>query len=123
MSKGGPFIFYYYNNVLQILAAIFLDDFLRSATNDFETNYISKQCKNFVIGKENHSVFWYLSLHLEENDHEITLHQMYYSENMKPIASNYDNDNNSKDLLQSQIRTLLLVSGQTRLDIDLIFAN
>ena len=39
---------------------------------------------------------------------------MYYSENMKPIASNYDN---SKDLLQSQIGKLLLMSGQTKLDI------
>ena len=52
---------------------------------------ISKLSKNFVIGKENHSVFRYLGLHLEENDSGITLDQMNYSENLKPIASNYDN--------------------------------
>ena len=58
MSKGDPSIFYYYNgNVLQGLIAIFVDDFLWSGTNDFETSYISKLRKNFVIGKENHSVF------------------------------------------------------------------
>ena len=55
MSKGDPSIFYYYNgNVLQGLIAIFVDDFLWSGTNDFETSYISKLRKNFVIGKENH---------------------------------------------------------------------
>ena len=92
MSKGDPSIFYYYNdNVLQGLIAIFVDDFLWSGTNDFETGYISKLRKNFVIGKENHSVFRYLGLHLEENDSGITLDQMNYSENLKPIASNYDN--------------------------------
>ena len=72
-SKGNPFIFYYYNdNVLQGLIAIFVDDFLWSGTNDFETSYISKLHKNFVIGKENHSVFQYLGLHLEENDSGFT---------------------------------------------------
>ena len=42
---------------------------------------------------------------------------MNYSKNLKPIASNYDNENNSKDLLQSQIRKLLWMGGQTRPDI------
>ena len=42
---------------------------------------------------------------------------MNYSENLKPIASNYDNEINSKDLLQSQIGKLLWMSGQTRPDI------
>ena len=41
---------------------------------------------------------------------------MKYSENLKPITSNYDNGSNSKDLLQSQIGKLLWMSGQTRLD-------
>ena len=81
-----------------------MDDFLWSGTNDFETGYISKLCKNFVIGKENHSVFWYLGLHLQETILEL---QMNYSENLKPIASNYDNESNSKDLLQSQIGKFL----------------
>ena len=36
---------------------------------------------------------------------------------MKPIASNYDNESNSKDLLQSQIGKLLWMSGQIRPDI------
>ena len=51
-----------------------MDDFLWSGTNDFETDYISKLCKNFVTGKENQSVFRYLGLHLEEKDSGITLH-------------------------------------------------
>ena len=50
-----------------------MDDFLWSGTNDFETDYISKPRKNCVIGKENHSVFQYLGLHLAENDSRITL--------------------------------------------------
>ena len=78
-----------------------------SGTNDFETSYTSKLLKNVVIGKENHSAFWHLGLHLEENDSGISLDQMNYSENLKPIASNYDNESNSKDLLQSQIGKLL----------------
>ena len=46
-------IFYYYNDdMLQGLTSTFVDDFLRSGTNDFETNYISKLRKNSVIGKE-----------------------------------------------------------------------
>ena len=61
MSKGEPSIFYYYNNVLQDLTAIFVDDFSWSGANDVETNYISKLRKNFVIGKENHcfSISWF----------------------------------------------------------------
>ena len=55
MSKGDPSIFYYYDdNILQGLIAIFVDDFLWSGTNDFEKGYISKLRKNFVIGKVNH---------------------------------------------------------------------
>ena len=65
-------------------------------------------------------VFQYLGLQLGENNSSITLDQMYYSETMKPIASNYDN---SKDSLQSQIRKLLLMSGQTKLDITFVFTN
>ena len=49
-----------------------MDDFLWSSTNDFD---ISKLRKNFVIRKENHSVFRYLGLHLEKNDSGITLDQ------------------------------------------------
>ena len=63
-----------------------------------------RHCKNFVIGKENHFfTYIYLRLHIEENDSGITLDQMNYSENLKPIASNYDNESNSKDLLHMQI--------------------
>ena len=124
MWKGDPSIFYYYNDrVLQGLIAIFEDDFLWSGTNDFETHYISKWHKNIVIGKENHSAFRYLGLHLEENFPRITLDQMNYSENLKPIASNYDNEINSKDLLQSQIGKLLWMSGQTRDYKDITYPN
>ena len=120
MSKGEPSIFY--NNVLSYIISfiIFVDDFSWSGANDVETNYISELCKNFVIGKENNSVFQYLGLQLGENNSSITLDHMYYSETMKPIASNYDN---SKDLLQSQIGKLLLVSGQTKLDITFDITN
>ena len=52
-------------------------------------------------------VFRYLGLHLEENDSGITLDQMNYSKNLKPIASNCDNESNSKDLLESQLGKLL----------------
>lgn len=52
---------------------IFVDDFLWSGTFDFEANYISRLCKNVVIGKENHSLFRYLGLYLKENDSGITL--------------------------------------------------
>ena len=75
---------------------IFADDLLWFGTCDFETNYNSRLRKNVVIGKQNHFLFRYLGLHLEENDSGITLGQMYYLENMKPIDSNYDNDGNPK---------------------------
>ena len=68
--------------------------------------------------------FRYLGLHLQENDSGITLDQMNYSENLKLFrktenysASNYDNESNSEDLLQSQIEKLLWISDQTRPDI------
>ena len=55
MSKGDPSIFYCYSDkVPQALIAIFLDDFLWSGKNEFQTYYISKLCKNFVIGEESH---------------------------------------------------------------------
>ena len=121
MSKGDPSIFNYYNNnVLQGLIAIFVDDFLWSSNNDFKTGYISNVHKNFVLSKEGHSVFWYLGLHPGENDFGTILDQMNYSENLKPIASYYDNESNSKDLLQSQIGKLLWISGQILL---LMFVN
>ena len=41
---------------------------------------------------------------------------MHYSENMKPIDRNYDNDGNSKDLPRSQIGELLLMSVQKKID-------
>ena len=62
-------------------------------------------------------VFRYLGLHLEENDFRVTLDQMNYSKKLKPIDSNYNNANNLKDLLQSQIGQLLWMSGQARPDI------
>ena len=48
-------------------------------------------------------VFWCLGLHLDKKDSVITLDPTNYSENLKLIASNYDNESNLKDLLQSQI--------------------
>lgn len=89
-----------------------MDDLLWFGTYDFETNYNSRLRKNVVIGKQNHFLFRYLGLHLEENDSGITLGQMYYLENMKPIDSNYDNDGNTKDLSRSQIAKLLLMTVQ-----------
>ena len=70
----------------------------------------------FVIGKENQSVFKYLGINLIEKDSDITIDQINYSENIKPI--NLTNNNiNSKDHLQSQIGKLLWISSQTRPDI------
>ena len=81
MSKWDSSIFYYYSdNVLHGLIAIFMDDFLCSSTNDFKTSYISKLRKNFVIGKENHSVFWHLGLHLEKNYSGITFDQKTWTQ-------------------------------------------
>ena len=53
-------------------------------------------------------VFRYLGLHLEENYSGITLDQMNYSENLRQVASNYDNESNSKDLLQSKIGKVVM---------------
>ena len=71
-----------------------MDNFLWSGRNDFETGYISKLRKNFVIGKKKQAAFWYLGLHLEEKDSGITLDQINYSENVKPVAYNNDNESN-----------------------------
>ena len=40
MSKGDPSILYYFNdNILQGLIAVFAQDFLWSGINDFQTDY------------------------------------------------------------------------------------
>ena len=57
---------------------------------------------------------FYLS-HLNEHDSEITLDQINYAENLKPI--NDIDKTKTKELLQSQIGKLLWMSGQTRPDI------
>ena len=44
--------------------------------------------------KKKQSVSLYLGLHLEEKDSGITLNQINYSENLKPVAYNYDNESN-----------------------------
>ena len=113
MSKGDPSIFYYHeNNELKGLTAILVDDFLWSDTSDFETSYISKLQNTFTVGRENHSVFQYLGLHLNEQDSEITIDQINYSDNLKSITLSNNAEINTKDLLQSQIGKLLWISGQ-----------
>ena len=92
-----------------------MDDFLWSGTDDFEKDYISKIRSSFIIGKENHSVFQYLGLHLNEHDSEITLDQINYTENLKPIINK--DKGKLKEMLQSQIGKLLWMSDQTRPDI------
>ena len=72
--------------------------------------------KNFVIRKENHC-FAICRFTPTRNDSGITLDYTNYSENVKPIAFNYDNESNSKDLLQSQTRKLLRITGRLRPDI------
>ena len=114
--KGDPSIFYYSkNNQLTGFIAIFVDDFLWSGTTEFEKEYITKIRNTFIIGKESHSIFQYLGLHLNEHDSEITLDQINYAENLKPI--NDIDKTKTKELLQSQIGKLLWMSGQTRPDI------
>ena len=85
--KGDPSIFYYSkNNQLTGFIAIFVDDFLWSGTTEFEKEYITTKIRNtFIIGKESHSVFQYLGLHLNEHDSEITLDQINYAQNLKQM--------------------------------------
>lgn len=100
MSKADPALFYYHNdNNLIGMIAIHVDDFLWSGTTDFERNFISKLRNMFVIGKENQSIFKYLGINLIEKDSDITIDQINYSENIKPINLT-NNDINSKDRLQ-----------------------
>ena len=111
--KGDLSKFYYSkNNQLTGFIAIFVDDFLWSGTTEFEKEYITKIRNTFIIGKESHSIFHYLGLHLNEHDSEITLDQINYAENLKPI--NDIDKTKTKELLQSQIGKLLWMSGQTR---------
>ena len=56
-----------------------------------------------------------MGLHLNEHDSEITLDQINYAENLKPI--NDIDKTKPKELLQSQIGKILWMSGQTRPDI------
>ena len=101
MSKADPALFYYHdNNNLIGMIAIHVDDFLWSGTNDFETNFISKLQNILMIGKENQSIFQYLGINLMENDSKITIDQISYTENLKPI-NRIHNNKDTKDLLQS----------------------
>ena len=86
MSKADPALFYYHkdNNLIGMIA-IHVDNFLWSGTTDFERNFISKLRNMFVIGKENQSIFKYLGINLIEKDSDITIDQINYSENIKPI--------------------------------------
>ena len=117
MSKADSALFYYYkdNNLIGMIA-IHVDNFLWSGTTDFERNFIWKLRNMFVIGKENQSIFKYLGINLIEKDSDITIGQINYSENIKPINLT-NNDINSKDRLQSHIGKLLWISSQTRTDI------
>ena len=117
MSKADPALFYYHeNNILVGMIAIHVDDFLWSGTNDFENKFISKLRNMYIVGKENQSVFKYLGINLTEKNSGITIDQINYSENIKPIVST-NSENKTKDYLQSQIGKLLWISSQTRPDI------
>ena len=50
--------------------------------------------KILSLVKKKQAAFWYLGLHLEEKDSGITLDQINYSENVKPVAYNNDNESN-----------------------------
>ena len=117
MSKADPALFYYHdNNNLIGMIAIHVDDFLWSGTNDFETNFISKLQKTFMIGKENQSIFQYLGINLKENDSKITIDEINFAENLKPI-NQIHNNKDTKDIIQAHIGKLLWMSCQTRPDI------
>ena len=82
------------------MIAMHVSDFLWSGTNDFETNFISKLQNTLMIGKENQSIFQYLGINLMENDSKITIDQISYTKNLKPI-NRIHNNKDTKDLLQS----------------------
>ena len=117
MSKADPALFYYHkdNNLIGMIA-IHVDDFLWSGAKEFEINFISKLRNMFVVGKENQSAFKYLGINLVEKNSDITIDQINYSENIKPIKLT-NNETIDKDHLQSQIGKLLWISSQTRPDI------
>ena len=101
MSKADPALIYYHdNNNLIDMIAMHVSDFLWSGTNDFETNFISKLQNTLMIGKENQSIFQYLGINLMENDSKITIDQISYTKNLKPI-NRIHNNKDTKDLLQS----------------------
>ena len=81
--KADPSIFYYSkNNQLTGFIAIFVDIFSGLVLPNLKKNiYITKTWNTFIIGKESHSIFQYLGLHLNEHDSEITLDQINYAEN------------------------------------------
>ena len=117
MSKADPALIYYHdNNNLIDMIAMHVSDFLWSGTNDFETNFISKLQKTFMIGKENQSIFQYLGINLKENDSKITIDEINFTENLKPI-NQIDNNRDTKDIIQAHIGKLLWMSCQTRPDI------
>ena len=66
-----------------------------------------------MIGKGNQSIFQYLGINLMKNDSKITIDQIIYVENLKPVNHIY-NKTDTKDLLQSHIEKLLWMSSQTR---------
>ena len=101
MSKADPALIYYHdNNNLIGMIAMHVSDFSWSGKNDFETNFISKLQNTLMIGKENQSIFQYLGINLMENDSKITIDQISYTENLKPI-NRIHNNKDTKDLLQS----------------------
>ena len=117
MSKADPALIYYHdNNNLIDMIAMHVSDFLWSGTNDFETNFISKLQNTFMIGKENQSIFQYLGINLKENDSKITIDEINFAENLKPI-NQIHNNKDTKDIIQAHIGKLLWMSCQTRPDI------
>ena len=118
MSKADPALFYCHNNNNKLIGiiAIHVDDFLWAGTNDFEQNFISKIRKTFVVGKENQSLFKYLGIDLSENNSEISIDQINFSQNLNPI-NNFNSEIDRKKELQSKIGKLLWMSTQTRPDV------
>ena len=69
-----------------------------------------------MIGKENQSILQYLGINLKENDSKITIDEINFTENLKPI-NQIDINRDTKDIIQAHIGKLLWMSCQTRPDI------
>ena len=122
----GTLFMWYYNNVLEGIVCVYVDDFLWTGTNRFEQVVIDKIRNEFKIGSAESNAFKYIGLNIESNQDGFTVDQIQYCMSLHPIKiSNTRSTQKSSSLSErekeeyrSLVGQLSWIANHTRPDIS-----